>query len=315
VSETVPVGRGFKRVPDDVLIEAYARLGSIYKVGTECGIRGSTVHVRLRRLSIPMGNPVTDQDRDTVRHYYAATPTDDFLLADLAAILGRDRTTVCGIARSLGLTDMRRKVDAKKRRQIQERVKDQWSRIPHPRGMAGKKHTPEALAAISAASHAYWERSKANGTGHMSPEARNRRSDISLAAMPGKMDKMTYSRAKRGVREDVGPMHFRSAWEANYARYLNWLKARGDIDSWEYEPDTFWFDKIKRGVRSYLPDFRIHEKGRVYYVEVKGWMDDKSKTKIKRMAKYHPKVDLRVFGEKDYRSLKANLGRIIPNWE
>jgi hypothetical protein len=105
-------------------------------------------------------------------------------------------------------------------------------------------------------------------------------------------------------------------WEANYARFLNWMLARGNIAKWEYEAETFWFERIKRGVRSYKPDFRITgADGAVWFVEVKGWMDPKSKTKIKRMAKYHPTVDLRVFDAKAYRELARMLGPAIPGWE
>lgn len=125
----------------------------------------------------------------------------------------------------------------------------------------------------------------------------------------------TYSAAKRGRREDLGGIYFRSGWEANYARYLNWLQQRGEIDGWEYEPETFWFEKIRRGVRSYLPDFRVHEKGRTYYVEIKGYMDPRSKTKLNRMRIYHPTVEVRVVARKEYAAIRAAVGRLIPNWE
>ena len=72
--------------------------------------------------------------------------------------------------------------------------------------------------------------------------------------------------------------YYRSRWEANYARYLEWLRVRGDIKYWSHEKDTFWFEKIKRGVRSYLPDFRVTEiNGDVVYHEVKGWMDRRTR--------------------------------------
>lgn len=106
--------------------------------------------------------------------------------------------------------------------------------------------------------------------------------------------------------------YFRSGWEVVYATYLEFLKQKGQIRSWEYEPDTFWFEKIRRGVRSYTPDFKVTEpNGAVAYHEVKGWMDSKSKTKIKRMAKYHPTVRLLVIAKAEYMPIAA-WSRLYP---
>ncbi len=58
-----------------------------------------------------------------------------------------------------------------------------------------------------------------------------------------------------GRAPDLGDTYFRSRWERNWARYLNFLVQHGEITGWEYEPKTFWFHKIKRGTRSYKPDF------------------------------------------------------------
>lgn len=125
-----------------------------------------------------------------------------------------------------------------------------------------------------------------------------------------------YSRGKQGKRDDLGGLYVRSVWEANYARYLNFLVRHGKIFKWEYEPDTFWFESIKRGIRSYLPDFKIWEKetANPYYVEVKGWMDDKSKTKLARMKKYYPKVRVVLFMKEEYKELKK-ISSLIPGWE
>ena len=112
-------------------------------------------------------------------------------------------------------------------------------------------------------------------------------------------------------------LYLRSRWEANYARYLMWLESRGDIQKWEYEPDTFWFENIKRGVRSYLPDFKIWETtdSKPYYVEVKGNMDSKSATKLKRMTKYHPDVSIELCDAHVYNTIRKTFSSIIPNWE
>lgn len=111
-------------------------------------------------------------------------------------------------------------------------------------------------------------------------------------------------------------IYARSRWEANYARYLEFQKLWGVIADWAHEPETFWFEKIKRGCRSYLPDFRItNNDGSVEYHEVKGWMDDRSKTKIRRMAKYHPTVVLIVRDGKWFSANRMKLRLCIPEWE
>lgn len=122
---------------------------------------------------------------------------------------------------------------------------------------------------------------------------------------------------KAGWREIGGKRkYFRSRWEANYARYLEWLKSKGEIAEWQHEPKTFWFDGIKRGCMSYLPDFCVTEIGGAEaYHEVKGWMDDRSKTKIGRMARYHPTVKLIVIDGKGYRAIERAVAAIVPEWE
>lgn len=108
---------------------------------------------------------------------------------------------------------------------------------------------------------------------------------------------------------------FRSLWEVNYARYLQWLKEKGEIIDWEFEVDTFWFEGIKRGVVSYLPDFKIFENdGKVVYHEVKGYFDSKSKTKLKRMAKYHPTVRIVLIDKKTYLSIANKVKAFVPEW-
>jgi len=110
--------------------------------------------------------------------------------------------------------------------------------------------------------------------------------------------------------------YYRSKWEANYARYLEWLRLGGHISEWKHEPTTFWFESIKRGTRSYLPDFWVKENsGLEVYHEVKGWLDSKSKTKLKRMAKYHPTVKLLMIDAKSYASIAKSVKAFIPDWE
>ena len=108
--------------------------------------------------------------------------------------------------------------------------------------------------------------------------------------------------------------YYRSGWEANYAYYLQWLKENKQIQSWAHEPKTFWFEGIKQGTTNYTPDFKVTLKdGTTEYHEVKGWMDARSKLKIRRMKKYHPSIVLVVRDSawfKEHRSFKNQ----IPGW-
>lgn len=121
------------------------------------------------------------------------------------------------------------------------------------------------------------------------------------------------SRFQQGDYEcSKGLQYFRSKWEANYALYLDWLIKQKQILNWEYEADTFFFEKIKLGTRSYRPDFKIfNNDGSIEYHEVKGYFDSKSKTKIKRMAKYFTKVKLIVIEQKSYLAIIKQMKGLI----
>lgn len=125
-----------------------------------------------------------------------------------------------------------------------------------------------------------------------------------------------YSRCSNGWAEIGGKRFFsRSLWERNYANYLQWQKERGEILDWEYEAQTFWFDKIKRGVRSCLPDFKVTVSSGVEWHEVKGWMDSRSKTRLRRMKKYYPKEVVVLRDEHWFKRNGKTLAAIIPGWE
>lgn len=120
---------------------------------------------------------------------------------------------------------------------------------------------------------------------------------------------------KSGKRSDMNGMYFRSSWEANYARYLNWLISLGEIKSWEFEVDEFKFP-VKRGNVRYLPDFKIlNNDGSIEYHEVKGYMDDDSRVKLKRMAIYYPESKIVVIDKDCYRSIEKQVSGIIGGWE
>lgn len=192
---------------------------------------------------------------------------------------------------------------------ISEQRKNWFKNNEHPKGALGLKHTDETKLKCSIKAKQMWE--------NMSEEKKDEYAKrFSILGSKQTMNRANAS-WKSGWREIGGiKKYYRSRWEANYARYLEWMKGLNQIKSWEHEPKTFWFDGIKRGCMSYLPDFRVIDiHGKESYHEVKGWMDDRSKTKIKRMAKYYPEVDLIVIDTKFYKSIEKTASKFIDDWE
>jgi len=173
----------------------------------------------------------------------------------------------------------------------------------HSRGMKGKTHTEEVRRAIS-------RRHK----GRRIPREQVMRM-LKTKAANGTLVPPRHKTTWKSGWVTVGGNRFfaRSSWEVNYARYLEWMRANKQIAAWEHEPKTFWFEKIKRGCVSYLPDFRVVRfDGSEEYHEVKGYMDARSKTKIKRMGIYYPQVKLIVIDSRRYKALMESLRGILP---
>jgi len=88
----------------------------------------------------------------------------------------------------------------------------------------------------------------------------------------------------------------RSKCEATFAKLLEMLRGAERIIAASYEPRTFWFEGVRRGTVSYLPDFWAKwDDGEEVVYECKSSATDlkaKDITKYKRMAKYFPEVTL-----------------------
>ena len=113
--------------------------------------------------------------------------------------------------------------------------------------------------------------------------------------------------AKTGVREDLG-IDCRSTWEANLCRFYTWLGI-----TFEYEPTTFWFENCTSATRSYTPDFFLPNLNR--YVEVKGYMDDRSRTRMRRMQKLYPHIKIELIDAVLYREIEREFSAYVPGWE
>ncbi len=200
------------------------------------------------------------------------------------------------------------------RLKMSQRAKD-WHRThDHPNGFAGKKHSEQTKLIIGQKSKAFNAAVTSEQRKEFSAKAVALKIKKYGTAAPVIRSQKQYSRCKGGRREDLG-MYFRSAWEANYARYLNFLVEKNVIQSWQYEPQTFRFP-VMRGCTEYTPDFKVTEKdGRVIWHEIKGWMDQKSKTKLKRFNKYYPEEKLILIDEKSYRAIAKTTKDLVSGWE
>jgi hypothetical protein len=298
----VPSGKSASRRPskqkatDEQILHAYAQSKSVWKVAEVFGMCGQSVHERLVKLGASTPIRIFTAAEDEVIRLRYESHANHGTLAALAASMGRTKHLLARRARELGLTDRNRKrpyiADG-----VSVRVSAWLKKNPHPRGMAGKRHAEETKDTMSQHSFNRWH-------------------SMSKAAQIAFTDKAKVS-WKQGWREVGGQrIYFRSSWEANYARYLEWLRIRGEIIEWKHEPETFWFEKIRRGTRSYLPDFRVVERGgAVHYHEVKGWMDAGSKTKLKRMAIYHPHISMILIDRGAYKAIAKVMKPILDGWE
>lgn len=286
-----------------------------------------SVRARCTTLSIDTRVLWTKQETESlVALYEKAGVTGVLGLSDFAVSIGRSNSNVCRKAKDLGLSvsPNRKKVEVRKDRRkfetkeelsayMSNRQKEWLTKNGHPRGMKGKKHSQATKEVISATSKAAYL--------FMTEE---RKSEIYMKVLKTKVAKYGSAASPRakttwaaGWREFGGRRtYYRSRWEANYARYLQWLKEQGEIVDWQHEPETFWFEEIKRGVRSYLPDFRVWENnGEVNLHEVKGWMDARSKTTLKRMKKYHPEQKIVLIDTAQYKAIRRKVMGLVPGWE
>lgn len=183
--------------------------------------------------------------------------------------------------------------------------KDKWLHKKHPKGFLGHKHSVKSRNIMSEKSIANWKNPNSIVNSY---KFRQNKSDYMSKFMIDRLKNNSnmYSKTKKGW-EIIGNKKnfYRSGWEVVYARYLQWLKEKKQIKDWKYENKTFWFEKIRRGVRSYTPDFEIiNNDNNIEYHEVKGWMDDKSKTKLKRMKKYYPNIKIILIDEYAFKEIK-----------
>ncbi len=264
----------------------------------------------------------TDEQIATLRDWYATHDGRRLELKKLAACIGKLKSNVSRKARQLGLTkqsrptghkpDRKYSTDAESRAAISASTKRYIREKGHPRGMLGLKHSQATRIVIGEKSSTRWQSMTED------QKAAQILNGLKTRAAHGTLvNDRPHGSWKSGWREIRGRrIYFRSRWEANYGRYLQWLQERGEVLQWEHEPETFWFNGAKRGCMNYLPDFRVRfSDDRVEYHEVKGWMDSRSAAKIEMMRKNYPETALVVIDSKRYHVIEKMLRWKIVEWE
>ena len=282
---------------------------------TEGSLRG-----KITSMGIKKKEYWTDDHVNLLVDLYKNSIGNNFIdLESFSKKIGKHKTNICRKAKELGLgtsnnrkkklvytlkVSSRRFSEAELKEIRSQNMKKHHANNIHP--MLGKKHKTETLEKISKKSKEQWE--------NMSEESKNLRIKNTLL-LRGGPPKISRGSWKAQWREIGGKRNFyRSNWEANYACYLQWLKENNQIKDWEHEPVTFWFEGIKRGVVSYKPDFIVIENnGNHAYQEVKGWMDDRSKTSLDRMSRFFPEEKIILIREKEYKSIRKNRN-LFAGW-
>ena len=301
-----------KKASDLQILTSYQELKSCRKVAEKFGMCSQSVHSRVKKMGINRKiNTLTSEEKNMIITLY----TEGFIKGDgrmkeLAQKIGRTSPFISRFARSLGLTNSRRSCNDMLKQNISDRQKSWLQNNEHPKGMLGKTHSQEV-------------------TDKLVRGLKKSRENVTPLEKADRYSRMVETQRNNGVYNrkhgswsaswrTIGgkTKFFRSRWEANYARYLQYLKEKNEILDWDHEPQTFWFVNILRGTRSYLPDFRvINLDGSHYWVEVKGWMDKKSKTKLKRFAKYYPEEKLVLIQLRWFKENTPELKNAIEGWE
>lgn len=300
------------KASDEQIVEQFNILKSCRKVAEVFNMSPKTVWYRLKKLGLntPV-NILSEEDKCLIVNLYnEGFKRGDGKLNELSTVINRTVPSISRFAKSQELTNNKRSPTEESKDKNSGRMKKWLVDNEHPRGMLGKKHTPEVCKDM-AVRHKNWY---ADST----PEMKFARARKMVTTQ---RNNGVYNRKHGSWKSEwrtIGGVskYYRSRWEANYARYLERCKQLGEIQSWEHEPQTFWFGNILRGVRSYLPDFKIiNNDGSHHWVEVKGWMDPKSATKIKRFKKYYPKEVMVLIRVEWFNANEKNLISLIDDWE
>ena len=266
----------------------------------------------------------TIEEKEMIIDFYKNNP-NEIDLDNFANLINRPKTSISRFAKQIGLTKNNRKLSDSSLLKRQESYNkyiesdyyknivyprqveslSYYAKNNHPQGMLGKHHTEETKKQMSE-THIALAQNMSNDEKHLiamkGVETRRKNGSIETTSN-------AYSRCKGGKRLDLN-CYFRSAWEANVARLLNFLNI-----NWLYEYKRFDFYNEENGILSYQPDFYLPQYNK--WIEVKGWMDDKSIKRLSLFNEYYPYEykNLFLIDEAEYKKINTKYKNIIPCWE
>jgi hypothetical protein len=138
-------------------------------------------------------------------------------------------------------------------------------------------------------------------TGHRNLSIESRRK-MSLSASKRSADQ-EFTKGIGGLRIDIGH-YVRSTWEANIARFLQYNGIK-----YSYESDIFEL-KTSNKIIHYKPDFKVGN----YFIEVKGWWNEKAKLRRRLMSEQYPEIKIEYIDELLYKEIENEFNG-LPNWE
>jgi hypothetical protein len=290
------------KATDQQILDVYKKTNNIWETGKELGMCGQSIWERLKKLNVDLNNKqFTDLEFKRVKEVYeSGIVRGDNKLKQLSIELNRTIPFISRKAKELGLTSYNRLCNDEIKKTISIRTTNMIKTNGHPKGFLNHHFSEISLNLISTASKKSW--SQVTEKDLLNRQRKSFDTRVENGTIITNRQKTTWKQqwATIGGKK----YYFRSQWEVNYAIYLEFLKTNNDIIEWVYEVDTFWFESIKRGVRSFRPDFKVTENdGSIIYHEVKGWMDSRSKTTLSRFKKYYPKLKLVLIQKQQYNEI------------
>lgn len=263
-------------------------------------------------LGVSKPHNYTEYEKQYIRENYKS-----FNLREIANHLNRPKENIVRWARENGIERtgkkkefVKEKVYADPKETFKKKSKSmkEWH-ANHTHPFLGKKHNEKVKKEQSKRAKNYFENQTEEEKNKRRKNQRYSRIKNGTLYVHGNGE-TGYSRGRNGYRKDLGKYFFKSAWEANYARYLNYLNIK-----WEYEPKRFIFHNVEYMPISYAPDFYLPEYDQ--WVEIKGWKDEKSKKRLNRFKEHYPEEykKLILIQEKEYAEIDEKYKDIIKNWE